>query len=139
MAEPLEVISRLYNVPFTFDELQQIIAGNHLTEGMYAKEGIEKEGKYTLEAAGDRWKGTFVLDEKKVKNAKYELITGESVEVEFNDHFPVYKHKKSPLNRAYYYPSIQNPEYILELKLDLIELNKPKTIKFEIPSKYSRI
>lgn len=139
MAEPLEAIARLYKVPFTFDELQQIIAGNHLTEGMIGQQVMEKEGKFTLEAAGERWKGTFVLDDKKVKNVKYELITGESIEAEFNDYFPVDKHKQSPLKRAYYYPSSQNPEYILELRLDLVELNKTKTMKFEIPSKYSRI
>jgi hypothetical protein len=139
MAEPIESIAKLYKVPFTFAELQQIIAGNHLTDGMKAQQLTERDGKTMLEASGERWNAAFIFKGETVESAQYTLNTGESVTAVFDDYIRVEKKKQSPLNRKYYYPAKAHFEYALELQLDQIELDKQKSMKFEIPSKYTRI
>lgn len=139
MAESIGSISKLYKIPFTFNELQQIIVGNQPTERMFAQQLSENDGKTILETAGDRMIASFILDGKKIVAANYRLHTGESVEAIFENYKHLEKKKQSAFIRKYYYPSKDKFEYAIELQLDHIELDKEKTMKFEIPAKYIRI
>jgi len=139
MAESIGSISKLYKIPFTFYELQQILAGNQLTEGMSAQQLLAIDGKTILETTGERMNASFILDGKKISSAIYRLHTGESAEAEFENFNHLVKKKLSPFNRKYYYPSKDKFEYAIELQLEDIELDKEKTMKFEIPAKYIRI
>jgi len=82
---------------------------------------------------------SFMLDGKKITSAIYSLQTGESVEAAFENYNHLARKKLSPFNRKYYYPTKDKFEYAIELQLEDVELDKEKTMKFEIPAKYIRI
>ncbi len=139
MAEPVDFISGLYKIPFLYPELEQIMIGNHLVKGMKALELIESKGIMVLKTSGERMNAVFQLNRNEISSAKYVLPAGDSMEMFFERYESVAKKKRSPLHRTYFYPVKENAEFSLELHLDEVELNKEKSMKFEIPSKYTRI
>ena len=149
IAYDLKYIETKYNVPADFKLLQNIILGNpiFLTDKNALKMEQPASGGTILKGSNAQWQATYSLDTKgeilqemlfeqpntqrklKIKYENYDVLSGYA-----NDQ------RKFPYIRTLNVESPQtgNVTITLEVDKDGLEINIPKSIKFEIPAHYSR-
>lgn len=136
---PIDSLRALYEVPFDFSELQEVLVGNHYTRGMQAMSSVATPQGNWVKSMGEHLRVDYLLDENnKVKEATYADADGHSIDVQFKSE-KAYESLLIPSERAYFYPSSEHAEYTLKMLLNKVEIDKEKKIKFEIPSAYTRI
>lgn len=139
LALPIDSLQALYEVPFDFSELQEVLVGNHYTTGMKAMSSHSSQQGQWLKSVGEHLEVDYFLNgNNRVKEAAYFDREGHSIEVQFENE-KTFDSLLIPSERAYFYPSGENAEYTLKLTLNKVEIDKAKKIKFEIPSAYTRI
>jgi len=139
MAMPIDSFKKEYNVPFDFADIQEILAANSLVEDQVPVEGRRINDEYILKTMNDELKINYTFDKEfKVKKSKFSDLKNHTVVSEFLN-FKPYKDVKTPFLRKYSYPDNTNPKYFINLKIKKLELDIPKSIKFEIPAKYDKV
>lgn len=137
MALSIDSVQQLFNVPFQYDELQEIIVGNHLTATQTPMSADISGTKYVLNSTQDGLQVSYQLNnDLQVEQVFYQDEEKRSFELQL-EQYQDFEGIKTAGKRSYYYPDITNAEYSLKLETQKIEINKAKTIKFEIPRSYT--
>jgi len=140
MAMSFDSIQSTFDVPFSFDELQQMTVGNNITKGQKALSSMNNGNGYTLKTRGDDVDIVYLLnDEYRIQKTSLKDDLGRSFEVEMDKYKHFGSESEMASRRSYYYPTASNPEYKLNFELEKVEFNKPKKMKFEIPSRYKEM
>jgi hypothetical protein len=136
-AESIDSLKSLFNVPFSYAQMEEILVGNNIAESQQViSSKIQKEG-YLLNTRGDYIQSNFLIDsQKKVQLASYRDIEDRSFEVEYSN-YKNFEDLHLAGARKYFYPDKMNAEYSLEVRLEKVEIDQPKKIRFEIPSSYT--
>ena len=136
----IDSVNSIYQLPFDFAQWQEIVAGNHPTSQMVPYEGKTFPDGYKLLVRGEQITSTYLLDRgRHVSEARYEdQKEGHSVEVIYSDRTE-YGNLTLPETREYFYPAKAEPLYTLRFRLERIEIDQPKSIRFEIPKAYSKL
>lgn len=137
--ESIDSLQSWAQVPFGFDDLQEIIVGNHPLEGQVPISSISTADGYLIKSTGDDLQLTFRTNASLyVEQAIFTDNEGRSVQLELDD-WRSEGLSKIPYQRDYYYPKKNAAEYMLKLRLEKIEIDQEKKIRFEIPSNYSKL
>ena len=150
IAENLSYIEKKYNLPADFNMLQNILLGNPIFLTDKSKLKMERDAATNdviLRGADDKWQTTYRLDptDFSIKSMLFEQpLAQRSLRIECENYQILrgYENdtKKISLMRRLLLDSPQSGKVKLELEVDdNIEINVPKTIKFEIPSHYEKM
>jgi Domain of unknown function (DUF4292) len=150
IAENLNYLEKKYNLPLDFNMIQNILLGNpiFLTDKSKLKMELDAAtNDVILRGADDKWQTTYRLDPKDftIKSMLFEQpLAQRSLRIECENYQILrgYENdtKKFALMRRLFLDSPQSGKVKLELEVDdNIEINVPKTIKFEIPSHYEKM
>jgi hypothetical protein len=150
IAENLNYIEKKYNLPADFNVLQNILLGNPIFLTDKSKLKMERDAATNdviLKGADDKWQTTYRLDptDFTIKSMLFEQpLAQRSLRIECENYQILrgYENdtKKISLMRRLLLDSPQSGKVKLELEVnDNIEINVPKTIKFEIPSHYEKM
>ena len=136
MALSIDSVQQVFNVPFQYDELQEIIVGNHLTANQKPLSADLSGTNYVLNSTQDGLQVSYRLNKDlQVERVLYQDEEKRSFELQLEE-YQDFEGVKTASKRSYYYPDIANTEYSLKLETQKIEINKEKKIKFEIPRSY---
>jgi Domain of unknown function (DUF4292) len=150
IAENLNYVEKKYNLPADFDILQNILLGNPIFLTDKSKLKLERDAATNdiiLRGADDKWQTIYRLDSTdfSIKSMLFEQPSAQrSLKIECENYQILrgYENdtKKFSLMRRLILVSPQSGKVKLELEIDdNIEINVPKTIKFEIPSHYEKM
>jgi len=135
-----EEIQNDYNLPFGFAELQELIVGNNITRGQNALSSINTDQGYLLKSSDENVAISYQLNKDyMVESSSLIDAEGRSFEVDMKNYKVFGNGHQMATERSYSYPNSKTPEYTLEFKLDKVEIDKPKKIKFEPPARYKRM
>jgi len=139
MALSIDSLKSEYNVPFDFQQLQTVIVGNHLTASQLPVSSEETMEGYVLKSTEDFLSVDYQLSKDfQVNKTSFLDEAGRSFEVEYKD-YRDFNTLFLAAERSYFYPQKKDAEYTFKIKLDKVEIDQPKTIRFEIPPSYSKI
>ncbi len=145
IAQDLNYVTRKYNLPASFDVLQNLLLGNPVW--LVPKSALtiraDSDGNVVLEGADARWQSVHVVDPVtyQVKEMTFkEIASGKSLNVVFSKYGALSNGQIFPFNRLF---TVQSPE-TGEVKLSFNvtgapEVNTPKNIRFEIPAHYAKM
>jgi Domain of unknown function (DUF4292) len=150
IAENLSYLEKKYSLPADFNTLQNILLGNPIFLTDKSKLKMERDAatnEIILRGADDKWQTTYRLDptDFTIKSMLFEQpLVGRSLKIECENYQILrgYENdsKKFSYLRRLLLDSPQSGKVKLELEVnDNIEINVPKTIKFEIPSHYEKM
>jgi Domain of unknown function (DUF4292) len=150
IAENLSYLEKKYSLPADFNTLQNILLGNPIFLTDKTKLKMERDAvtnDIILRGADDKWQTTYRLDptDYTIKSMLFEQpLVGRSLKIECENYQILrgYENdsKKFSYLRRLLLDSPQSGKVKLELEVnDNIEINVPKTIKFEIPSHYEKM
>ena len=126
-----------YRLPFSYSELEQLLAGNFLTTGYEAYRTEVADGSQTLHTGNNSIRIDYELDpEKKVREIRFKDRQDRSVESELEAYGRLSEWPDVAAIRRYYFPDKENNQYSLSVRVQKIEVDKEKPLKFEIPSSY---
>jgi Domain of unknown function (DUF4292) len=150
IAENLSYLEKKYSLPADFNTLQNILLGNPIFLTDKTKLKMEREAATNdiiLRGADDKWQTTYRLDANdfSIKSMLFEQPNAaRSLKIECENHQILrgYENdtKKMAYTRRLFLESKESGKVKIELEIDdKIEVNVPKTIKFEIPSHYEKM
>jgi hypothetical protein len=135
--ESIDSIKSFFNVPFSYSQMEEILVGNQIIETQQVISGSTTQAGYSLSTRGDLISGNFQIgSDNKVQFASYTDLEGRSFDIEFEDYKDFGSHIMAS-DRSYFYPGKANAIYSLVVRLEKIEIDQPKKIRFEIPSSYT--
>jgi hypothetical protein len=135
----IDSLQRAAGVPFGFTHLQEVLAGNYLVENQRPAGSIPMDEGYMLSTTDGELDVNYRLDPGlQVQQVSFSDGLGRSAEMELGDRRPAGDFLV-PYRRDYYYPGKDNAEYILRFRLEKMEIDQPKNIRFEIPPGYTRL
>ncbi|MFZ2897993.1 MAG: DUF4292 domain-containing protein [Saprospiraceae bacterium] len=139
--QPVSDIANMLQLPASFELLQTILLGNPFfftTDLQVAIEGPN----YSLSGEDNRFSTTYLLDGRDFllkKIAVSEKESGRTVEMELSQYGPLDKKQKFSYIRILRMDSPETGPLQVEIEFSKVELNIPKNIEFEIPSRYTEI
>ncbi len=139
--ESFELAQKNYGLPTSFEGLQMMAIGNPIFFTKDHKSQIDK-GRYYLSGKTDRYEtgywlraAGFLLSELEIEDFR----NNRSVNVQFKD----YQQMPDGQNFSYFrHLNLSSRTYgDMSIKIDLskVEINVPKSIRFEIPERYKRV
>ncbi len=138
----IEDFGNSYGIDLTFSQIQLACVGLH--------QAIDTSGFYHFGAAGNQYKFSFSSGEYLV-DYKADPFTGlvmsatitdkfdRSLQSTYDNYAYVKQEIQIPYFREYKFGIAKNDTLTVEVDYTSIELNNPKTIRFEIPPHYERI
>ena len=145
VATDLKYISQKFNLPANFDVLQNLLLGNPvwLIPQASLEFNIDSSGNYRLQGKDQRWQTTYIIDKEafRIKQMQFiETATTKSLTVVYDKYQTLPDGQTFPFSRDF---TLASPETGL-VKLNMTvtgtpEMDVPKTIKFEIPTHYSKM
>jgi hypothetical protein len=140
-ASGLESLQRTYSLPGGFDLLQQILLAEAWLEPEASFVADVREGTHRLASEGGQFSADYRLEDASFLLRRETFLqpkNAQTVSLSFE------KHKKTPL--AGWFPYLRRVEAFspetgnvrLEIELSDVEINVPKTFRFEVPSHYQR-
>ncbi|MCB9285512.1 MAG: DUF4292 domain-containing protein [Lewinellaceae bacterium] len=139
--QPLSALANMLEVPANFQVLQSILLGNPVFLTTDLQAGIEGD-QYTLRGEDDRFTADYFLDGRDFslqKIAFTEKKTRRAVSMELSGYQSLKKKQNFSYFRTVRVDSPETGPMQIELEFSKIEINTPKSIEFEIPSRYSEI
>ncbi|MEM9918009.1 MAG: DUF4292 domain-containing protein [Bacteroidota bacterium] len=142
IAKDFNFITQRYNLPASFAALQDLILGNPvlLTETRY--ESSVDKNDYRLTASVRDMDRSYWVDGlffQLRKMAFAEPAFARNVVVEQKDFQPVGGERNFSYLRKLNLKSPDTGELSIEIDFSKVEINTPKSIRFEIPSSYTRL
>lgn len=140
-AEPLAYIERRYRIPASFDLLQQVLLGNPVffTRDLALQ---NRENLYYLRGRTDRWQTDYWVSPADFQLQRMQVTEQSSrrtVDLALKNYRPA-----EGSDAAFSYlreVNLDSPETgaaTVELEFNKVELNRPTSIAFDIPSRYDR-
>ena len=150
VAENLKYLETKYNLPADFKIIQNILLGNpiFLTDKNQLQAEKDASGDILLRGSDAKWKATYRLDAAttNIKEMIFEQPSSERTMKIMCEKYDLLKGYGQGDKNFSYLRTIQvaSPQtgkinVALEVDNDGLEINIPKTIKFEIPSHYSKM
>jgi hypothetical protein len=139
--QPVSEIANMLQLPASFELLQTILLGNPFFFTTDLQVGIEGPN-YSLSGEDKRFSTTYLLDGRDFllkKIAVAEKGTGRTVEMELSQYGPLDKKQKFSYIRTLRMDSPETGPLRVEIEFSKVEVNIPKNIEFEIPSRYTEI
>lgn len=134
-------IADLFQVPANFQILQSILLGNPFFLNADLVAGIE-DGLYTLKGEDSRFAAAYYLDGKDyslVRVAFTEKRENRQVIMELKEYGLLGKKQNFSYIRTMRMDTPDAGPLYLEIEFSKVEINIPKSIEFEIPSRYNEI
>ncbi|MBK7409408.1 MAG: DUF4292 domain-containing protein [Saprospirales bacterium] len=139
--QPVSAITDMFQVPANFQMLQTILLGNPVFLTTDLQAGVEAPF-YTLRGEDDRYTTIYHLDGKDYSLQKItfiEKMERREVSMGLSDYKTLGKKQKFAYFRTLRVDSPQTGPLFIEIEFSKLEINTPKSIEFEIPSRYSEI
>lgn len=141
--KPLSFIEKKFNLTANFKSLQALFLGNpiFLTNPKELVAGI-KEDQYHLAGKRDQLTNEYFMAAGSYLLAKMsfvDLATERTVEIEQGDYQDGEEYQNFSYFRSININSTHDDYARIDLKFKKITINTPKTIRFEIPSHYTKI
>ncbi len=137
--ESLDYLKKKYDVPFDFQDIQDVICGNSLIDNQKPLKATKLNENYTLMTKSKDLTIVYFLDpEFKINKSKMIARDTQSVVCEFSD-YKIQDGIISSYFRKYSMPDTNSPKYSLELNLKKLSINKPQKIQFTIPESYEKM
>ena len=139
--QPVSNLASMLEVPANFQVLQSLLLGNPVFLTTDLQAGIEGD-RYTLRGEDDRFTSTYYLDGRDFslrKIAFSEKKTQRAVSMELSGYESLQKKQNFSYFRTLRVDSPETGLMQVELEFSKIEINTPKNIEFEIPSRYNEI
>ena len=138
----LDFFEKSYNLPSSFEAIQNIVLGNVLYLSNIKPESKIKDNQHYLMVEKDNIRAeywmeglTYFLTEMAftdIRNdRKFNMTFGDYEQVDEKQNFSYFRN----LNVS----GENTNEVDLDLKLSNVEINKPKSIKFDIPKRYKKV
>jgi hypothetical protein len=150
VAKDLKYIEKQFNLPADFKMLQNILLGNpvFLTDTKQLTFDKAASGDIMMHGKDSQWQTTYTLDAQgeTLKEMLFEQpIASRSMRVTYSNFDILKGYGKNDIKFAYLRTlNIESPQtgkasISLEIEPSSLEINVPKTIKFEIPAHYERM
>lgn len=139
--QPVSDIANMLRLPASFELLQTILLGNpfFFTTDL----DVETQGpNYSLKGEDARFSTSYLIDGSSFqlkKIAVAEKGSGRTVEMELSQYGPLDKKQKFSYFRTMRMDSPDTGPLQVEIEFSKVEINIPKSIEFEIPSRYTEI
>ncbi|MEN0046124.1 MAG: DUF4292 domain-containing protein [Bacteroidota bacterium] len=141
MVNDLNFLSESYNLPANLQTLQAVVLGNPVFFSMNDLELSETEENYELTNTGTK-KGRYLLTKTAFALQEMELSDTENdqnLKIRFKDYRALDTEHFFSYLRLLSLDSPDVGEMEVELNYQKVEINKPTSIRFEIPKNYTRI
>jgi uncharacterized protein DUF4292 len=128
-----------YNAPFGFEDLQRLLASGTIELLSHQLQSEQVKNFTRLRISADEFLGLYWFDKSMVLDHSLLVDTrGRSVEVEYDDYRPVAGSGDIPFVRFH---KLFDGESTTELSLRFtdIELDIPKSVRFQIPRHYEKV
>ena len=140
-AESLTSINRMFGMKMQFDDMQQLLAGNVFLPNENDIESFKQENEQCIILAKiDEYKVSYVVNAYDLSLTHFEFKDrqGRKVIANFSNYKKLNK-TKVPYFRKYEFYDSSSIVAKLEVDIDEIEIDVPKSTIFSIPSHYERI
>jgi hypothetical protein len=133
-----EYFANLYDIPFGFGEMQNLLAGNVFTHSQKIKSRNKIKNNHLIETTGEKFNAAYTIN-----NSFYTIFArifdynNKSLEITNSD-FRKISGKAIPYNRVYNFSASSTEKQVFEVKINEFNINKEHKIKFEIPSGYEK-
>lgn len=128
-----------YNAPFGFEDLQRMLAGGTIELPALQLQSDSKEKFTRLRINAEEFLGLYWFDQSLVLDHSLLVdLLGRSVEVQFDDYRSVHGGGDIPFIKSL---KLFDGESTTELTLNFsqVEIDIPKSMRFQIPSNYERV
>lgn len=139
--EGIDYLEKSYNLPASFSALQSILLGNPIFFDPDALTAEEKDIGVFLRGSSDRFETQYVLDASSLLLRRMsfgELETDRKVDYQLEEYRPTADKQNFSYIRKLDLDSQETGKSSLEIKLNKVEFDVPKSIRFEIPERYTR-
>lgn len=139
--EGIDYIEKSYNMPASFSTLQALILGNPVFFNRNELIAAHKELFVHLEGKGDRFDSRYVLDATGLllRSMSFgEVQTDRKLDYELEDYRLTADKQNFSYIRKLDLDSQETGKSSLEIKLNKVEFDVPKSIRFEIPERYTK-
>lgn len=140
-SQPVSAISDMLNLPANFDLLQTILLGNPFFFTTDLEAGIDG-AHYTLKGEDKRFAATYLLDGKDYSLKKITILEkkeNRTADMELSQYQSLDRKQKFSYIRTLRTESPETGPLRVEIEFSKVEVNIPKSIEFEIPSRYTEI
>jgi len=137
----IEDLMAHYNLDLAFEDMQQMMFGNVMLPDPEYTTVKQGENEHLVSGASDDLKLTYALDPYQLLLQRI-LINDRrdrDVNIEYLDYREVDDFGKIPFERNYRLPYSETETASLKLEFKDFDINKPRAIKFSIPSRYERL
>lgn len=139
--EGLDYLEKSYNLPANFATLQAIMLGNPVFFNPKTLTAERKDIFVQLKGQSDRFESQYVLDATSLllRSMSFgELQTNRQLDYELEDYRQTADKQNFSYIRKLDLDSEETGKSSLEIKLNKVEFDVPKSIRFEIPERYTR-
>jgi len=137
----IEDLMAHYNLDLAFEDMQQMMFGNVMLPDPEYTTVKQGENEHLVSGVSDDLKLTYALDPYQLLLQRI-LINDRrdrDVNIEYLDYREVDDFGKIPFERNYRLPYSETETASLKLEFKDFDINKPRAIKFSIPSRYERL
>ena len=141
-AEANRTLSRTFGIDLSFEDVQHLLAGNmFLPEKNDSTLFVQTADKCLLTAQLADLNIVYGFDAWTLDLSTVDITdrTGRKIEVVLGNYKKMNNLPKLPYNRKYTFQESPHEVNILDIKIEEIEINVPKTVNFNIPSHYDRL
>lgn len=141
MSNGLDFLSEEYQLPASFESLQAVLLGNPLFFSSNQLSFSDNENYYELTTSGSR-KGIYKIDKMNFRMREMQLIDVQeaaNLTVFLTDYQTLADDQPFSYVRQLKADSRQSGEVNIELAYQNVEINVPKSIRFEIPARYEKV
>lgn len=142
VAEELQMVERLYNLPANLNVLQSILLGNPIFLTMRNWTSEIKGTNHYLQSVDTRNQNNYWLSPQDFLLQQMELAdkqNARAVNLKFDEYVTLIGDKKFSYIRKLELKSPDTGDVLVDLEFSNVQINTPEEIRFEIPSRYTQI
>ena len=139
--QPVSAIAETLQLPANFEVMQTLLLGNPVFFTTDLQAGIEG-AYYTLSGENDRFATTYHIDGNDYALRKISVLEkkeNREVLMELSDYKTLDRKQNFSYIRTLWVDSPDTGPMHIDIEFSKVELNVPKNIQFEIPSRYTEI
>lgn len=139
--EPFEYVQRRYSLPVGFQGLQALILGNPVFFSQNTEADVDGQ-RYVITQKTDRYNAKYWLDGTKLLLQEFmveDIRNHRKMSAESSDYQSLERKQKFSYFRSFNLSHPDFGEVALDVKFSKVEINVPKSVKFDIPARYERI
>ena len=137
----IEDLMHHYKLDLAFEDMQQMMFGNVMLPDSAHTKVKQSESEHLVSGVSGDLKLTYGLDPYQLLLQR--ILINDSrdrdVSIEYLDYRDVEDYGKVPYERRYILPYSETETASLKLEFKDFEINKPRAIKFSIPSHYEKL